>query len=137
MWRRSDNLFRDITFSSHSSLEQKSFIWSLLAAFSSTYILAFFWISFRDNGKFFDLCKVIHFNSISSKSISLIFLPPPFSFFAKLLRFFDLTLFCIYSHFMSILLSFFYQPRISAYLSQLITFLHFLFSAVSRIKYMI
>ena len=45
--------------------------------------------------KFFDHCKVIYFKSISSKFISLIFLPPQSSFFAKLPKFFELTLFCI------------------------------------------
>ena len=93
--RRSDNPFRDINFSSHPSLARKSFIWPLLATFSSAYILAFFWISFRDTRKFFDLYKVIHSKTISSKSISLIFLPPPFSFFVKLSQYFEVTLFCI------------------------------------------
>ena len=93
--RRSDKPFCDLNVSSYHSLKRKSLICSLLAAFSSAYILDFLWINFRDTRKFFDLCKVIHSKTISSKSISSIFLPPPSSFFAKLLRFFELTLFCI------------------------------------------
>ena len=81
--RQIDNLFWDINFSSHPSLVWKSFIWLLLAAFSSAYILAFLWLSFCNTCKFYDLCKVIRSKSISSKIISLIFLPPPSSFFAK------------------------------------------------------
>ena len=103
--RQSDNRFCD-----HPSFVQKSFIWPLLAAFSSAYILAFLYISFHDSHKFFDLCKVIHSKSISSKSISLIFLPPPSSFFAILPWFFELY-FVFGSHFVSILLSFFYLPE--------------------------
>ena len=86
-WRR-HNPFRGINLSSHPWLARKSFIWTLLAAFSFAYILAFLWISFRDTCKFFDLCKVIHSKSISSKSVSLIFPLPRSSFFAKLPRFF-------------------------------------------------
>ena len=93
--RRSDNPFCDLNVSSYHSLARNSFICSLLAAFSSAYILEFLWISFRDTRKFFDLCKVIHSKTISSKSIFSIFLPPPSSFFSKLRRFFELTLFCI------------------------------------------
>ena len=134
MRRRSDNLFRDINFSSHPSLAQGSFIWPLVAAFSSAYILAFLWISFRDTRKIFDLCKVIHSKSISSKSISLIFLLPLPSFFAKLPPFFELTFFVFCSHFVTILLSFFYQPRISAQLPQLMRFYIFACFTTSSLK---
>ena len=54
----SDSPFRDINFSSHPSLRRKLFIWPLPVAFSSTYILAILWISFRDTRKIFDFCKL-------------------------------------------------------------------------------
>ena len=123
--RQSDNRFCD-----HPSFVQKSFIWPLLAAFSSAYILAFLYISFHDSDKFFDLCKVIHSKSISSKSISLIFLPPPSSFFAILPWFFELTLFCIWLSLCIHSFILFLSTRISTQLLQLITFLHALLLAV-------
>ena len=72
---------------------------ALTSSFSSAYILAFLWISLRDTRKFFDLSKTIHSKSISSKSISSIFLPPPSSFFAKLPQFFELFFFYFFPSF--------------------------------------